>query len=100
MADQVLKYIDNAHDRAEFLKSFYEKHAGDKGGLSDQADALGNILMEICEELGFDPISYDDVSLEKSDDTTGGKADLLSYDEFVNKYGVYIFRAIKTKNGL
>ncbi len=99
MADQVLKFIDDSKAREDFLKPFYEKSAGDKG-LSDQADALGNIFMEICEDLGFDPITYDDVSLEKSEDTTGGKADSLSYDEFVNKYGLYIFRALKTKNGL
>ncbi len=99
MADQVLKFLDDSDARAEFLKSFFEKNAA-SDGLSDQADALGGIFMEVCEELGFEPITYDDVSAERSEDTSGGKADKLNFDEFTKKYGVYIFRALKNKNGL
>ena len=99
MADSVIKYLDNSDARADYLKEFYNKNA-QSDGLSDQADALGAIFMEVCEDLGFDPISYDDVSAEKTEDTSGGKADKLSFDEFTNKYGLYLFRALKNKNGL
>lgn len=96
MADQIKNLLKDAGERRTFLQEFFDTLKNDKGKITD--DDVSTIATQIGDNLNIEPPTTEEI--EEAKGSSGQKAPEYSFDEFVNKGSIVVFKAFAIKHNI